>query len=758
MKRTISVPFNFQHITHTDSRQFPGLEETSEHDLASEFSAIRASQAPNREIRGIRVQDLHYRNFSSDAVTSNMQTHSSEDTSSILTSGQKSEFQHRQTPSPSGSHRTFGPSQPISARHSLRARSPTSPITPPPRTSSRQAWTVSYDEDPESQTAHGPDRSTSAGGFRTPTSLDGLILAPTSNLSPAMQAPHAVTTPDDSAWHLKPPAFLGAGPGLADVPEEEEGMFSKRSSRRSSRPNSSGSALRQTQSLGDMKSMLDQVSRNSLMRAADLQRTERPESTVSEGSDTLEGPYCKAPVKGAVGIPGSSRRLSVGLHAVEGCWEDDIDYCYEHEVEADCDYDWDRSSEDEGDSSSASVMADSTILEQNKATKEGLAIRPRSPSSEVTSEKLNQSLVDSKKLGETQSFASIPKPPLLVPAYIPHSDPQSAQSVGSAITIDSDLPTPQSPPDATALHFNRPMSYASTTFRESDGFTLSPSLLILADFKTHMLADGYEDMATSDKQVYPFYNPIDVVDAARASTPSFRSPLSQSTSQESIIIPSSPSKHKSSNSGGSLPELVQSRNVRQEFDQAAEQLADHIAALNTADQSSEPQRSKSHRHQRNRSLAMDVAQQSILRKVASSSNIIDQSASSSKQSPTLNSSDEDAAVPAPISFGQRSRNGKDLSKIKIVAKAESPQKEGPKSPLSPRTPPLVSKIPMPVRSPPRSPRTSNDASRIPSPVFAPQRSRAHSETALKAPKVVSRPVGKHVRAISSTTRYSGRGG
>jgi len=69
-RHQISGPFNFQHVTHKGQSNLPDLENTSSSDLVSEFSAIQASQPPSSgELKGIQAQDLHFENFSCEALS-----------------------------------------------------------------------------------------------------------------------------------------------------------------------------------------------------------------------------------------------------------------------------------------------------------------------------------------------------------------------------------------------------------------------------------------------------------------------------------------------------------------------------------------------------------------------------------------------------------------------------------------------------------------------------------------------------------------
>lgn len=63
MKRLISDPYDFHHLTHTSPSHVQSLQRTRENDLVTEFSAIRASQKPDTSLKGIRADDLHFRDL-----------------------------------------------------------------------------------------------------------------------------------------------------------------------------------------------------------------------------------------------------------------------------------------------------------------------------------------------------------------------------------------------------------------------------------------------------------------------------------------------------------------------------------------------------------------------------------------------------------------------------------------------------------------------------------------------------------------------
>ncbi|KAF4555367.1 Hypothetical protein D9617_2g053230 [Elsinoe fawcettii] len=57
-KASISSPFNFQHVTHTQPRELPELDLVSDRDLTLSFWAASAHQQPQGELRGIKADDV----------------------------------------------------------------------------------------------------------------------------------------------------------------------------------------------------------------------------------------------------------------------------------------------------------------------------------------------------------------------------------------------------------------------------------------------------------------------------------------------------------------------------------------------------------------------------------------------------------------------------------------------------------------------------------------------------------------------------
>jgi hypothetical protein len=142
-KQLISGPYNFQHVTHTRQEHLPNLERASRMQLASEFSAVRDSQLPTHgELKGIRAEDLHFENFSSEALN-DVSGHAAPAPKSPESPRQRSVLRKSITPpqpqrmiSYAKSHDNLRSAPPRPPRSPL---SHACPVAPPARTSSRTA-------------------------------------------------------------------------------------------------------------------------------------------------------------------------------------------------------------------------------------------------------------------------------------------------------------------------------------------------------------------------------------------------------------------------------------------------------------------------------------------------------------------------------------------------------------------------------------------------------------------------------------------
>jgi hypothetical protein len=581
-KHLISGPYNFQHVTHTRQDHLPNLERASRMQLVSEFSAIRASQSPTHgELKGIRAEDLHFENFSSEALDVSEQP--------APTPKSPKSPRHR-----SVLRKSVTPPQPqwpmshAKSHDNLRSppprppRSPLShacPVAPPARTSSRTASILFDTFDPLANTTI--ERPYTSSGFRRPAPFSLPSPAPPSSSwnnpqdrSSNRPVSHAVTTPGDEAWPLT--ASLTGNFELADVEEEDEEVVSRKS-----RVSVASSELRMSQSVPALR-------RLSYEQANDM--LENRMSTTLGRSPS-----------GETVVP-QQTPLSPGFQLIHDSWEDDIDYCYEHEVEADCDYQWDRCS-DEGE----------TVINEVPETKQPQPI-------------LELHLQDEERVYHGRFRPSLLTP---TPFDLPELSPMSNASTASS--------HPRTPSNFLQPNHVRSPSHASS-FKESHGFHLSPTLLIPTDFQLQMEQDEiyheHYNTLPGSASIFvqdPYQHSISPIDEGTSSTASFRSSnfsrgsarSSSSTrmsgpnsrgSQDSMMFlgraGSLSEEHRSIGSASSLPDLIPSTARQSEIDFPVTISGLHISDANI-DSAPAPEVSgpapalASLQHRRNKSLILD---------------------------------------------------------------------------------------------------------------------------------------------------------
>lgn len=533
LKQSISMPYNFQHLTHTLHEQLPNLHRTSRMELMSEFSAIRASQAPTKgELKGIKADDLHFKNFSSEALSPRT---TPDVDSRPRTSPQRADTNPKAEPFDFETLRKLTRTKSHDSLRTTPPRPPRSPIPPPPRTSSRTASMLLGNFDPMLTTSlERPDMGT---GFRKPKAFHlptspprPIIRSDSSENIVVQQTMSAPRTPDMNSWPLPSP-FDGLQ--LADVPEEEDTTAASRRSRMSS----ASGELRLSKSEPSFSPTKPVRSSNSVVSD---QRPQTPPPHISQDDES-----------DAIGVALSPPRAVAPLN--QESWEDDIDYCYEHEAEANCDYDWDRGS---------------SIIDYPGSCSDG-TVRSEGPSPKISS----QVTPPFDKQISSQDSPLTTQPSLIVPssADVPELSPLSNVSMDS-----TEVPTPGLLRPAHV----RSTSHASS-FKEPHGFTLSPSLLIPTDFSTQMDQDAlYDELLANDQDphtalhIQPQYEPYPVspVDGP-SSTASYRSSgysrasasgtmLTKTESQESVVLLSRAAnvalQHRSVSSSCSLPELIHS--------------------------------------------------------------------------------------------------------------------------------------------------------------------------------------------------------
>lgn len=488
-KLQISGPFNFQHVTHTQRENLPEIQRHRP-GMSSEFSSMR-TPGPTTAPGALQIEAHAIHHFPSASIDSVDSQHGHDDAPltappmrpSLMPRHTAPALAPRRPMRSAKSSDQLRTSPPRSSLLSARSQSPTyqhtrngsqsngeyspeptgSAPVPPPRISSRQSLM------PEGFSAFAnananADRPRTSGGFRQPQPFDpsegGLDQSPppppaTSHgfMPPAdfeafgvdeKRFSHALTTPDDGAWPLNAASVSPSSPyekALPDVPEEEEqnnfGGWSRLSL------TSNNSSLRGSQSVPALRSL-----------SQCQQRT-------SGASDTL-------------GLFDAAARPRVDDDAfptpaspTHDSWEDVIDYCYEHEAEANHNYQWERPSLDDH----RPVMSNAVNIALEE---DGLA--EATPPAEMTPPP------------ELQAEPAIS--PSSQTSLNPISEGLSPNS-NLAVTSNFSLPRGDKGSRVSQLKGIRPVSYASS-FRESHGFNLSPSLLIPGDYHQQMLAEKYD--------------------------------------------------------------------------------------------------------------------------------------------------------------------------------------------------------------------------------------------------------------------------
>ncbi|TPX11156.1 uncharacterized protein E0L32_000974 [Thyridium curvatum] len=265
------------------------------------------------------------------------------------------------------------------------------------------------------------------------------------------------SVPDESNWPLSCPLTCPSTStfeaALPDVPEEDEQQQFHFGHRSRISNASNASSLRGSQSVPLLRQFAQAQSSSS----------QRPSSG---GSDTL-GRFDLLAAQRALRASCDEGSASTPDPLARESWEDDIDYCYDHEAEADCDYAWDR------------------------------------PSLDIRRDEANSTPVDFSRMishARNPSFGRL-KPPAQgdVPALSPVSQ-ASVTSAQEAITPGTIAPANFSLPRSDGRQSQRflkvrPVSQASS-FKESHGFTLSPSLLIPgSDYHREMLAHEADELS-----------------------------------------------------------------------------------------------------------------------------------------------------------------------------------------------------------------------------------------------------------------------
>ena len=544
----------------------------------SEFSAIRASQAPRRELQGIKAECLQSRVLRSEPTSPARRSL----ISPLSASPVRSTFE---SPARSPSHHYSQSADyfsPKVAYKPTRDRAATSPISPPSHSTSRVTAdsltqpneapaTAELATAPPTQDYFAYDFSESQDPTSHPLSVDGSTI-----YDDYASLPHAVTTPDNSAMTLRPSSSRPTGVELADVPEEDE-----QGTTSISRPSTACSGLRHAKSFPSIRS------RSNSERWSRSPRKSR--CTATESSPLSEGRLSQSdiilPLVGDeaddVPIrPRLSTRLSLKYQGFDDCWEDDIDYSYEHAAEADCDFDWDRISirDTEGG------IGELPPTDRNFPIPEGYEDVHQAPSAETP---------------------------------LPHVLPR----IETSVAVPS-LCSANSAKSSSLSSLNGPAT-PSFPLQPLQTYALSPQAIVSKE--TASLQDeAYENLffnrAYSSEnlplQSQRFEAPSDI--SQEISPRSSRSQISKCNSQESFLISRSSSFRypRSMDSMSSVPDLVHSKSSRDGFNISAEQAADLAATLKASESFLDLQYTPP-KPKVCQSLVKEAARQSMLQKSAS---------------------------------------------------------------------------------------------------------------------------------------------
>ena len=535
------------------------------------------------------------------------------------------------------------------------------PGLPPARSSSRAAVTTA----PDFFTAYHEDQAEQY----SPSSVAGAPFATSDrpgSYSPQQLAlennnafqdfelsalPHAVTTPDDTAFPLTPTKIRAPGVELADVPEEDE-----RTTAVHSLPSTPRSGLRHAMSFPSTRS-------NSQRWSCSPRKASARDSNL--GSLPVNKIYQRDTMLPLVGeafddIPVRSRfsrRVSLKPQGFDTCWEDDIDYCYDHAAEADCDFDWDKMS---------------TREENINDTFETNRSPDRVPNGSASGDYEDIRLPSSSSMTHVAVTSSLPRLQTLLPEPAPLSSSNSAKS--SSIASLATPATPHFP-----LPSPQPYGVSNQSFTGScDALNLAPPLPGFADSNSNLVAeDLYENIFLSKRyaeEQLPLHSlRFEPPTSQDVSPRSSRSPLSKCNSQESFMLSRSSSLRypRSCDSIGSVPELIHSKNSRDRSNVSVEQLADLAATIKAAESSSDV--SVPTRHRSSQNTAKEVTRTSVLQKASSFHSVEEEDFEDNDvvllPSLTHHERSQSAAVSQPPSFiAQRQRSASSSTALAKISR------------------------------------------------------------------------------------------
>lgn len=545
--------------------------------MVTEFSAIRASQKPVTNLKGIRADDINLRSLSAEDLSHFVIGHdnfSPSPASPPRSPGERSTSPRQLDSRPLRESRIFENfSRPVSRHPRVDA-----PASPPRASSPRLASSPEIPEpsprvideilDLDSQQQPYPEHTYYADDDSMPASspaslnLEGMI-----HSTPG----HAITTdPNNETMDARTvSALTSPSSELEDVPEEDEATHWHDS------PESGQSDYSRT--LGSQASPKTNVAPKSHLSINVAQELSKKFSEAL-GSPTLpqyspdraHTPRDDRATQTALRRQSSVHQKTINETIYES-WEDDIDYCYEHAAESNSDFDWGRASLDE-------------------SRKDGIA---------VTVTKSNPSVSSS-----TQPSVSF-------------SDPKYHSTLVLS-TPDLDPSASRSAPSSRLATTRSSAGYGGEIGTQKDGVFLRPvsSSVLSGALTKHISPDTmYEDYIAADGESDRHFSfcsqgGFQAVEQPVSPRSSF-SPISKYNSQESLILSRAASivrKHRSSVSTTSVPELVHSLASSRDFSTSDLMLPGEQSELVHQDSSSH-----SSNHRQTKSLAREIESQIMSR-------------------------------------------------------------------------------------------------------------------------------------------------
>lgn len=559
LKSQISSPFDFQHLTHTNRQHFAALEEATEVELAAGFRAVRASQAPCRNLNGINTQDLYSSNLSEEDLAG---------------AERRSISALELRPPPDFIDHVIEPQEPAASTEGLmrptlrqsrsvesfsrpgvnaRTHRHTQSANPPPRGSSRLPAANHDAQDTVTVRTNRQSGVWDNVAPLSPTRMGGLL--PIMAEEPDYVG-HALTTPDDSAIHPYTPPF---SPALEDVAEEPERFVSPRpaplppnKSPKSPRSPSYGSfSFSQQSPVAKSHARRDS---HVLPKQLSIQNAMQPVVQTPEALASLSR-------KHSMRKPSNARRRSNTWRVIEESWEDDIDYIYDNALEAECELDWDGNSHDRDRASGQQSHRQAAAIPSNSSAVSSPVFEDEPP--------LTPGL-----------FGGNFRASLLVPNMrnVPELEPRSAVSSSTtSVQTPSDYFNPQGP------------------FGEAGRFSFTPSVLGSADGKDQIPRDDMYDNLLADYEGSDKHFPLlEPTSSITSSTRSSHVRTSKSSYDSSVMSNGHGSGswttgiRRSAGSAGSLPELVHSsRAPRQDLSPVVDKLSEDMNAFVLQDENNE---------------------------------------------------------------------------------------------------------------------------------------------------------------------------